>query len=103
MSKSILLGHGQFDCFGWASKEAINAVASLCVMKMNVSPRLPWYCHFTIQFNSALFNVVITGYISFDRTKHITKAMGSKILSCGVVRQGISRRVLRGATYDPGH
>jgi hypothetical protein len=23
--------------------------------------------------------------------------------SCGMVHQGISRRVLRGTTYDPGH
>jgi hypothetical protein len=26
-----------------------------------------------------------------------------KYFSCGVVHQGISRRVLRGTTYDPGH
>jgi hypothetical protein len=32
---------------------------------------------------------------------HSCRAIGSKILSCGMVHQGISRRVLRGATYDP--
>jgi hypothetical protein len=31
------------------------------------------------------------------------RATGSKIISCGMVHQGISCRVLRGATYDPGH
>jgi hypothetical protein len=30
-------------------------------------------------------------------------AMGSKIFCCGMVHQGISRKELRGATYDPGH
>jgi hypothetical protein len=37
---------------------------------------------------------------SLDRS---CRAIGSKILSCGMVRQGISRRVLRGTTYNPGH
>jgi hypothetical protein len=31
------------------------------------------------------------------------RAIGSKILSCGMVHQGISRRVLRDTTYDHGH
>jgi hypothetical protein len=31
------------------------------------------------------------------------RPMDLKYFSCGVVHQGISRRVLRGAAYDPGH
>jgi hypothetical protein len=35
-----------------------------------------------------------------NKQRETCRAIGSKILSCGM---GISRRVLRGATYDPGH
>jgi hypothetical protein len=57
-----------------------------------------------------LFHCTLYKQLVFDHTLmrngsvgRSCRAIGSKILSCGVVRQVISHRVLRGATYDPGH
>jgi hypothetical protein len=45
--------------------------------------------------------VIITN--PYHHSLGISKVIGSKILSCGMVHQGISHRVFRGTTYDPGH
>jgi hypothetical protein len=57
-----------------------------------------------------LFHCTLYKHLVFEHTLmrkgsvgRSCRAIGYKILSCGVVRQEISRRVLRGATYDPGH
>jgi hypothetical protein len=39
----------------------------------------------------------------FQREKEHFELLDLKYFSCGMVHQGISRRVLRGTTYDPGH
>jgi hypothetical protein len=57
-----------------------------------------------------LFNCTLYKQLVFDHTLMRKGSVGcscgtigSKILSCGMVHQGISHRVLRGTMYDPGH
>jgi hypothetical protein len=57
-----------------------------------------------------LFHCTLYKQLVFDHTLmrkfsvgRSCRAIGYKTLSCGMVHQGIYRRVLRGATYDPGH
>jgi hypothetical protein len=71
---------------------------------------LPYYFHFSIcHFYGSwpicvslrLFHCTLYKQIVFDHALMRKGSVGSKILSCGMVHQGIPRRVLRGATYDP--